>query len=278
MSGRTGVQGKRIVITGATNGIGLAGARELARAGAELTIVARDESRGRAAADLVHASATNGTHVDVLLADLASQASVRNLAADLLRRYPRIDVLVNNAGAIYATRQLSPDGIELTWAVNHLAPFLLTSTLLPVLHQSRPARVVNVASAGQAPVNFDDVMLQPRYEMTIAYSQSKLALISFTFELAERLRDRGETEVTATALHPATLMPTKLVLQTLGRTIDALEQGVAATLRLVIDPDLDGVSGVYFDGIEEAAADPQAYEKDARIRLWDLSERLCGLR
>jgi NAD(P)-dependent dehydrogenase (short-subunit alcohol dehydrogenase family) len=137
--------------------------------------------------------------------------------------------------------------------------------------------VVNVASVGQAPVNFDDVMLQRWYEMTFAYSQSKLALISFTFELAERLRAEGQAGVTVTALHPATLMPTKLVLETVGRTVDTLEQGVAATLRLVIDPELDRVSGVYFDGLEQATADPHAYDENARVRLWELSERLCGL-
>jgi NAD(P)-dependent dehydrogenase (short-subunit alcohol dehydrogenase family) len=150
--------------------------------------------------------------------------------------------------------------------------------LRPVLRESAPARVVNVASIGQAPVNFDDVMLNDSYDMSLAYSQSKLALVAFTFELAERLRLEGESAVTANALHPATLMPTKLVFDTVGRAVDSLEQGVAATLRLVIDPQLDGVSGLYFDGLEEATADPQAYDADARRRLWDLSERLCGMR
>lgn len=120
-------------------------------------------------------------------------------------------------------------------------------------------------------------MLEREHDMSLAYNQSKLAMISFPFELAERLRAEGDAKVTATALHPATLMPTKLVLESMGRTVDTLEQGVAATLRLVIDPELDGVSGVYFDGVNEAAADPQAYDPQARRRLWELSERLCGL-
>jgi NAD(P)-dependent dehydrogenase (short-subunit alcohol dehydrogenase family) len=271
------VEQQTILVTGSTAGLGKELASELAARGATVLVHGRsDASVDAALADI--AEKTGSNRLVPRVADLASLDAVRRLADEVAADHGRIDALVNNAGVVVPERRESTDGYELTFAVNYLAPFLLTSTLLPVLHQSRPARVVNVASAGQAPVNFDDVMLQRRYEMTIAYSQSKLALISFTFELAERLRDRGETEVTATALHPATLMPTKLVLQTLGRTIDALEQGVAATLRLVIDPDLDGVSGVYFDGIEEAAADPQAYEKDARIRLWELSERLCGLR
>ncbi len=212
------------------------------------------------------------------VADLSSLDAVRRLADEVAADDGRIDALVNNAGVELPERRESEDGYELTFAVNYLAPFLLTRLLLPVLHRSGPARVVNVASVGQAPVDFDDVMLQRWYDMTLAYSQSKLALISFTFELGERLRAEGEMDVTATALHPATLMPTKLVLETVGRTVDRLEQGVAATLRLVIDPELDGVSGVYFDGLEEAAADPQAYDKEARVRLWELSERLCRWR
>lgn len=271
------VEQQTILVTGSTAGLGKELASELAARGATVLVHGRsDASVDAALADI--AETTGSNRLVPRVADLASLDAVRRLADEVAADHGRIDALVNNAGAVLPERRESTDGYELTFAVNYLAPFLLTLKLLPVLRQSRPARVVNVASAGQAPVNFDDVMLQRRYEMTFAYSQSKLALISFTFELAERLRDRGETEVTATALHPATLMPTKLVLETLGRTIDGLEQGVAATLRLVIDPDLDGVSGVYFDGIEEAAADPQAYEKDARVRLWELSERLCGLR
>jgi NAD(P)-dependent dehydrogenase (short-subunit alcohol dehydrogenase family) len=266
-----------ILVTGSTAGLGKELASELAARGATVLVHGRsDASVDAALADI--AEKTGSNRLVPRVADLASLDAVRCLADEVAADHGRIDALVNNAGVILPERRESTDGYELTFAVNYLAPFLLTLELLPVLRQSRPARVVNVASAGQAPMNFDDVMLQRRYEMTFAYSQSKLALISFTFELAERLRDKGETEVTATALHPATLMPTKLVLETLGRTIDGLEQGVAATLRLVIDPDLDGVSGVYFDGIEEAAADPQAYEKEARVRLWQLSERLCGLR
>ena len=266
-----------ILVTGSTAGLGKELASELAARGVTVLVHGRsDASVDAALADI--AAKTGSTRLVPRVADLSSLDAVRRLADEVAAAHGRIDALVNNAGAVLPERRESTDGYELTFAVNYLAPFLLTLKLLPVLRQSRPARVVNVASAGQAPVNFDDVMLQRRYEMTFAYSQSKLALISFTFELAERLRDRGETEVTATALHPATLMPTKLVLETLGRTIDGLEQGVAATLRLVIDPQLYGVSGVYFDGLEEAAADPQAYEKDARVRLWELSERLCEVR
>jgi NAD(P)-dependent dehydrogenase (short-subunit alcohol dehydrogenase family) len=265
-----------ILVTGSTAGVGKELARQLADRGATVLV----HGRSNASVDGAVADIREATGSDRLVphvADLASLAAVRRLADEVAADHGQTDVLVNNAGVALRERRKSEDGYELTFAVNYLAPFLLTNLLLPVLGQSTPARVVNVASIGQAPVNFDDVMLASRYDMGLAYSQSKLALISFTFELAERLGAQGQTGVTANALHPATLMPTKLVFETVGRTVDGLEQGVAATLRLVIDPHLDGISGVYFDGLEEATADPQAYDKSARVRLWELSERLCGL-
>src|SRR4051794_1206077 len=140
------VNGKQILITGATNGIGLAAAQALAAQGAKLAIVARSEARARDAVARITAASAGKTTVDVLISDLASQASVRSLAAEALGRYPRIDILINNAGAMYTTRQLSPDGIELTWALNHLAPFLLATLLLDRLRQSAPARIVTTAS------------------------------------------------------------------------------------------------------------------------------------
>lgn len=243
-----------------------------------MTVLVHGRSQPRVEATIAELAEASGSRRLVpLVADLASLAAVRGLAEEVAAEQGRLDALVNNAGVGMLERGESEDGYELTFAVNYLAPFLLTRLLLGVLRRSVPARVVNVASIGQAPVNFEDVMLEDGYDMTTAYSQSKLALVSFTFELAKRLRAEGETELTATALHPATLMPTKLVFETVGHTVDTLEQGVAATLRLVIDPALDGVSGEYFDGTEEATANPQAYDENARVRLWELSERLCGL-
>ncbi len=265
-----------ILVTGSTDGLGKELARELARRGA--TVLVHGRSRERIEAALADIAETTGNDRLVpYLADLSSLSAVRRLAEEVAANSDRLDALVNNAGVAVPERRVTEDGYELTFAVNYLAPFLLTRLLLPVLRRNAPTRVVNVASIGQAPVNFDDVMLENGYEMSVAYSQSKLALISFTFELAERLRAEGETGLTVNALHPATLMPTKLVLETVGRTVDSLEQGVAATLRLVIDPDLDSVSGVYFDGLNEARAHAQAYDPDARRRLWELSERLTGL-
>jgi len=187
--------------------------------------------------------------------------------------HEELDVLVCNAGIVAPERRLSRDGHELTLAVNYLSHFLLTLELLPSLRAAR-GRVVNVASIGQQAIDFDDVMLERGYSPIGAYSQSKLAQILFTFELAERLG--SDAAVTATALHPATMMPTNMVHGFGGRVQSTLAEGTEATVRLAAAEELDGVTGRYFDGQAEAAADPQAYDADARRRLWELSERLTG--
>jgi len=269
------VEEQTILVTGATAGLGQEVARQLAARGATVLVHGRDSERiEQTIGELSHD--TGSARLIPCRADLSSLRDVRSLAEEVSER-GRLHGLVNNAGVAIPGRSQSADGHELTFAVNYLAPFLLTQLLLPVLGDSSPARIVNVASIGQAAVNFDDVMQEQGYDAMFAYSQSKLALISFTVELAERLRARNEVGVTVNALHPATLMPTKMVLETFGRTVDSLEQGVEATLRLVIDPELDEVSGTYFNGLEEAAADSQAYYDEARRRLWELSEELCGL-
>jgi NAD(P)-dependent dehydrogenase (short-subunit alcohol dehydrogenase family) len=204
---------------------------------------------------------------------------VRALAHGVLGSRESLDVLVNNAGigttAPGEGRRLeSADGYELRFAVNYLAGYLLTRLLLPLLKRSAPARVVNVSSAGQAPIDFDDVMLERHYSGVQAYCQSKLAQIMFTFDLAGELRNE---DVTATSLHPATYMPTKMVRAAGVNPVSSLNQGVQATLRLVAGPELDGVSGQYFNGTRPAEPDPQASDPDARRRLRELSDRLCGL-
>jgi NAD(P)-dependent dehydrogenase (short-subunit alcohol dehydrogenase family) len=209
-------------------------------------------------------------------ADLSSLAQVRLFADRVESEQERLDVLVNNAGIALGGRErrLSEDGYELTFVVNYLSHFLLTMLLLPLLERSAPARIVNVASIGQRAIDFDDVMLERGYEPFRAYSQSKLAQIMFTFELAERL---GDARVTVNALHPATLMDTKMVRETYGRPMSSVEEGKAAVLRLISSPELEGVTGRYFDGTRESRAHEQAYDGEARRRLWELSERLCGL-
>jgi NAD(P)-dependent dehydrogenase (short-subunit alcohol dehydrogenase family) len=192
--------------------------------------------------------------------------------------HPAIHLLINNAAAGGgkpgdSQRELSGDGYELRFAVNYLAPFLLTSLLLPSLRQAAPSRIINVSSAGQLPINFDDVMMEKRYEPLDAYRQSKLAQIMFTFDLAEQVRGDG---ITVNALHPASLMPTKMVKEYFGRTMDTLEDGVNSVMHLATDPALDDVTGQYFDHQQEAQAHPQAYDAGVRQRLQQLSAELTA--
>ena len=272
------VSEQTILVTGATDGHGRVLAAELAGAGATLLVHGRDDDRGRQTIDTLRAE-TGNERLHWLRADLASLDEVRGLAQTVNGEHDRLDALVNNAGVGTTTdgdgrREVSRDGHELRFAVNYLAGYLLARELLPLLRGSAPARIVNVSSAGQAAIDFDDVMLERRYDGVQAYCQSKLAQIMFTFDLAEELREDG---VTATCLHPATYMPTKMVVAGGIHPISSLEEGVDATLRLVADPDLDGVSGRYFDGRRPAEPHPQAHDPEARRRLRELSDRLCGL-
>jgi NAD(P)-dependent dehydrogenase (short-subunit alcohol dehydrogenase family) len=267
-----------ILITGATDGHGNALATELAAAGATVLIHGRDDVRGRETIEDI-AAKTDNRRLHWLRADLASLAEVRALAETVMSEFERLDALVNNAG-IGTTlpgdgkRIESPDGIELRFAVNYLAGYLLTRLCLPLLKGSAPARIVNVSSAGQAPIDFNDVMLRHGYSGVQAYCQSKLAQVMFTLDLAEELE---EGAVTATCLHPGTYMPTKMVRAAGVEPLTPLERGVQATLRLVADPALDGVTGAYFDGVREAAPHPQANDPEARRRLRKVSDELCGL-
>jgi NAD(P)-dependent dehydrogenase (short-subunit alcohol dehydrogenase family) len=267
-----------VLITGATDGLGRALAAELAGSGATLLIHGRDEARGRATVrELQSARGTDRIHW--LRADLASLEQVRGLAGQVTAEYGRVDTLVNNAGVGTTfpgdgRRMASDDGYELRFAVNYLAGYLLTRRLLPGLIRSAPARIVTVSSAGQAPIDFDDVMLERHYDPVHAYSQSKLAQVMMTFDFAEEL-DPGE--VTANCLHPGTYMPTKMVRAAGITPVTALQDGVRATLRLVADPELDGVTGHYFNGLREAEPHPQARDCGARRRLRELSDQLCGL-
>jgi NAD(P)-dependent dehydrogenase (short-subunit alcohol dehydrogenase family) len=267
-----------ILITGATDGLGRALASALAKAGPTLLIHGRDEARGQAT--LAQIEAASGNHkLRWLRADLSSLGEVRELAQRVAKDCDRLDVLVNNAG-IGTTlpgdgrRTESRDGYELRFAVNYLAGYLLTRLLLVLLQRSAPARVVNVSSAGQAPIDFTDVMLERRYDGVQAYCQSKLAQIMFTFDLAEELDGRV---VSATCLHPGTYMPTKMVRAAGVEPVTPLERGVDATQRLVADRELEGVTGVYFDGLRQGAPHRQANDPEARRRLRALSDRLCGL-
>jgi NAD(P)-dependent dehydrogenase (short-subunit alcohol dehydrogenase family) len=267
-----------LLVTGATDGLGRGVAERLAAGGATVLVHGRDDARGEATIRDIR-DATGNERLRWYRADLASLAEVRALAERVTAEQPRLDALVNNAG-IGTTlpgdgaRQVSADGYELRFQVNYLAHYLLTRLLLPVLERSAPARIVNVSSAGQAPIDFDDVMLERHYEGYLAYCRSKLAQIMFTIDLADEVADRG---VTANALHPGTFMPTKIVTHAGVDPLTPLEQGVDATVGLVTAPALDGVTGRYFDGHRESRPNPQAGDAAARRRLRDLSDRLAGL-
>jgi NAD(P)-dependent dehydrogenase (short-subunit alcohol dehydrogenase family) len=266
-----------VLITGATDGLGRALAERLAQDGAELLVHGRDAERLARVADEL-AAASEGPTPRTFLADLADLAEVRRLAAEVRDATDRLGVLVSNAGIGSGEpdgrdRRTSADGYELRFAVNFLAGFLLTLELLPLLRASAPARVVNVASLGQYPLDCDDLMLERGYDGSRAYAQSKLAQIMAGFELAARV---PANEVTVNSLHPATYMPTKMVLQEVGRQVDSIEDGVAATHRLVSDPALAGVTGAFFDRAREARADDQAYDPDARAELWRRATELVG--
>jgi NAD(P)-dependent dehydrogenase (short-subunit alcohol dehydrogenase family) len=265
-----------ILITGATDGLGRALATELAAAGATLLIHGRDDARGQQTIDEI-ASSTGNRQLHWLKADFASLDEVRGLADRVVAEYPQVGTLVSNAGIGFTSngadrREESRDGHELRFAVNYLAGYLLTRRLLPCLLDGAPARIVNIASIGQAPVDFDDVMLRNGYDGFLAYRQSKLAQIMFTFDLADELEP---SKVTANCLHPATFMPTKMVLDAGATPASSLEEGVQATLRLITDPELDEVTGRFFNGTAEAEPNPQARDMAARLRLREMSDRLC---
>jgi NAD(P)-dependent dehydrogenase (short-subunit alcohol dehydrogenase family) len=255
------IEEQTILITGSTDGHGRSVAAALVERGADVIVHGRDPDKvARVTAEI---GAERG-----LSADLARLDEARRLADEV----DQLDALVNNAGIVAPARRLTADGFELTFAINYLAHFLLTELLLGKLRE--PARVVNVASIGQMPLDLDDLQFERGWEGFPAYARSKLAQVMFTFELAERLGDR---EVTVNALHPATLMDTNMVRNSLGRPLSTVEEGRDATLRLIADPSLDGVSGRFFDGTRESQASAQAYDAEARRRLWDESARLSGV-
>jgi NAD(P)-dependent dehydrogenase (short-subunit alcohol dehydrogenase family) len=270
----TGLNGKTALVTGSTDGVGRLVAKRLGAAGARVLVHGRNRERG----ERVVAEIEEGGTAAFLAADFASLPEVRRLAEAGRQTTDRLDILINNAGigtgGAGAPRQTSQDGHELRFAVNYLAGFLLTRLLLPLIRNSAPARIVNVASAGQQAIDSSDLMLTRGYSGTRAYCQSKLAQIMFTIDLADEFRGSG---ITVNALHPATYMDTTMVRAAGITPWSTVEEGAEAILNLATSPALEGRSGLYFNGLREARADGQAYDAEVRQRLKAISLQLSGL-
>lgn len=269
------VAGKTVFITGSTDGVGRYVALQLAAQGANLLIHGRDAARGQEVLDQIR-RAGHGS-ANFYSADLSSLAETRKLADRVKADHNRLDIFISNAGIgsrnMGPGRRVSADGHELRFAVNYLSGFLLAYALLPLIRAAAPSRIVNVASLGQAPLDFDDVMLTKGYEGTRAYSQSKLSQIMFTIDLAEELKGTG---VTVNSLHPATYMNTTMVRAGGITPISTVEEGGAAILHLATGDDMEGRSGLFFNGLREQRANAQAYDASARDKLRELSLKLTG--
>jgi retinol dehydrogenase 14 len=285
MADTTGpMAGKTVLVTGGTGGIGKATAAGLAAVGARVGIVGRDLTRTRAAAADISAASGNPA-VDAFGADMSSQDEVRRLAREVLAAYPRLDVLVNNVGGFWATRRVTADGLEHTFAVNHLAGFLLTDLLLDRLKASAPARIVTVSSGAQAngKMNFDDLQGEHGYSGQRAYNQSKLANVMFTYELARRLEGSG---VTATVLHPGVVRtgfaaddPSplwKVLLPLIRPLLKTPAKGAATPIYLASAPEVEGVTGKYFVNSTPKTSSKSSYDEAAAARLWRISVDLVG--
>lgn len=277
MSESSNPEDKVILITGATDGLGKELARDMAREGAQLILHGRNEKKGQNVIREIKDD-TGNSNLEYYNADFNSLVAMKKLAERVTTDYDRLDVLVNNAGIGFGKpgsgREESEDGYELRFQVNYLSTFVMTMKLLPLLRDSEAGRIVNVASLGQRALDFDDLMLEDHYDGRRAYSQSKLAQIMFTFELAERLDDPTPT---VNALHPATFMNTNMVVNAGINPTSSVETGKEAVKYLVESPELSDTTGAFFSGRRPASPDSQAYDKEARERLWEISLEMTGV-
>ncbi len=275
---------KVCMVTGATSGIGKQTALELAAMGATVILVGRNHQKCMRTSEMINAKVPTAD-VDFIVADLSSQEQVQDLAAEFRRRYNRLDVLVNNAGGVFLRRQTSVDGIEMTFALNHLNYFLLTNLLLDILRTSAPSRVVNVASGAHrnSPLDFDDLQAEKNYVFRNAYGQSKFANIIFTYELARKLEGTG---VIANVLHPGLVATNigrdngilaKLVQPLIFRRGLPVEEGARTVVYLASSAEVEGVTGKYFFKERETKSDPATYREEDWRRLWEISAQMTGL-
>jgi NAD(P)-dependent dehydrogenase (short-subunit alcohol dehydrogenase family) len=283
LTSNTSMQGKICMVTGANSGIGKATAMGLAEMGATVVMVSRDLARGKAAQSEIKAKSGNDA-VDLLLADLSSQQSIRQLAEDFKQRYSQLHVLINNAGMSSLRRRETVDGLEVTFAVNHLAPFLLTNVLLDVIKASAPSRIINVSSDAHEAgyIKMDDLQSEKKYMR--AYGQSKLALVLFTYELARRLQGTG---VTANCLHPGFVATNfgqngtgplgRGVIKFLSRFGMSPEEGAKTSIFLATSPEVEGVTGKYFVKSIPKRSAPITYDETLQRQLWEESARLVKL-
>ncbi len=278
------MKGKVCLVTGATSGIGAETAKQLAQHGATVIVVGRNAEKSAGAVEWIKQQSGNAA-VDFLLADLSSQQDIRALARQFKDQYTRLDVLVNNAGGFWRARQESVDGIEMTFAVNHLSYFLLTHLLLDTLIASAPARIVNVASKmhEQGALDFDDLQSRRHYDGWTAYNNSKLMNVLFTYELARRL---SGTRVTANALHPGVISTNLMKANTSPRQSNERfdpastggEHGARTSVYLASSPEAEGVTGKYFVSSQAVASSPASYDEDAARRLWQVSAEMTKVK
>lgn len=261
-----------IFITGATDGIGKLAAIDLAKQNLQIIIHGRDKTKLDKVIKEIKSAGNN--NVEGFTADFSSLDDVRKLANDVLKKFTAIDVLINNAGAGFAAPQNGKDSTETRMTVNYLAPFLLTNLLLPVIKKAAPSRIVNVSSAGQSPINFSDIMFEKKFDGVTAYTQSKLALVMFTFDLAEQLIDDN---VTVNCLHPGTYLDTNMVRNARIKPMGTAQSGADAEVYLATSPDVKNITGKYFNVKSEAKAHAQAYDAKARKQLREWSLQFTGL-
>ncbi|WP_141430788.1 SDR family oxidoreductase [Bacillus sp. 03113] len=272
------VEDKIFLVTGSTDGIGKQTALQLAKIGATVILHGRSKEKCMAVMEEIH-NRTGNHKLRYYLADFSSLTDVRRMAKEVSNQEVQIDVLINNAGIgsgklSNKRRSFSQDGYELRFAVNYLAPFLLTQLLLLTLKASSPSRIINVASIGQKRIDLDNVMLERNYDPFDAYKQSKLALIMYTFELAQKLKSEN---ITVNCLHPGSLLNTKMVRESIPIAFGSVKSGAASVVHLAISEELNHITGKYFDKKQESQVDPQAYDRDFRQKLWEYSEQLTML-